>query len=65
MSNFQQNLKKMDWQTIDPLHKNIDIMNIQNYTIKSQKLLQRAQSLATELSHQSIEPSHLLKRFRN
>ena len=36
-------------------------MNIQNYTIKSQEVLQRAQSLATELSHQSIEPSHLLK----
>ena len=36
-------------------------MNIQNYTIKSQEVLQRAQNLATELSHQSIEPSHLLK----
>ena len=36
-------------------------MNIQNYTIKSQEVLQRAQSLAKELSHQSIEPSHLLK----
>lgn len=36
-------------------------MNIQNYTIKSQEVLQRAQSLATELSHQAIEPVHLLK----
>ena len=36
-------------------------MNIQNYTIKSQEVLKRSQSLATELSHQSVEPSHLLK----
>lgn len=36
-------------------------MNIQNYTIKSQEVLQRAQSIATEKSHQSIDSFHLLK----
>lgn len=36
-------------------------MNIQNYTIKSQEVLQKAQRIAAEKSHQSIDSIHLLK----
>ena len=36
-------------------------MNINQFTIKSQEAVQRAQQLATEHNHQSIENGHLLK----
>ncbi len=36
-------------------------MNFNNYTIKSQEVLQRAQLLAQELGHQHIENEHLFK----
>jgi ATP-dependent Clp protease ATP-binding subunit ClpB len=36
-------------------------MNLSNLTIKSQEVMQRAQQLAMERSHQAIEPAHLLK----
>ncbi|NND89078.1 MAG: AAA family ATPase, partial [Flavobacteriaceae bacterium] len=36
-------------------------MNFNNYTIKSQEAIQRAQQLAQELGHQQIENEHLLK----
>ncbi len=36
-------------------------MNFNNYTIKSQEAIQRAQSLAQELGHQQIENEHILK----
>ncbi|MEE4355637.1 MAG: ATP-dependent chaperone ClpB [Desulfococcaceae bacterium] len=35
-------------------------MRFDKFTIKSQELLQNAQSLADDLSHQQIEPEHLL-----
>ena len=36
-------------------------MNFNNYTIKSQEVLQRAQLLAQELGHQQLENEHLFK----
>lgn len=36
-------------------------MNFNNYTIKSQEVLQRAQLLAQEMGHQQIENEHLFK----
>ncbi|MCK0156594.1 ATP-dependent chaperone ClpB [Cellulophaga sp. F20128] len=36
-------------------------MNINNFTIKSQEILQRAQLLAQELGHQQIENEHIYK----
>jgi ATP-dependent Clp protease ATP-binding subunit ClpB len=36
-------------------------MNFNNLTIKSQEVLQQAQQLAQELSHQQIEDAHLVK----
>jgi len=36
-------------------------MNFNNYTIKSQEVLQRAQLLAQELGHQQIENEHIFK----
>ncbi len=36
-------------------------MNLNNFTIKSQEAVQRAQQIAMEQQHQAIEPAHLLK----
>ena len=36
-------------------------MNFDNYTIKSQEAIQKAQQIATASTHQSIENGHLLK----
>ncbi|HEX5002082.1 MAG TPA: ATP-dependent chaperone ClpB [Bacteroidia bacterium] len=36
-------------------------MNLNNFTIKSQEVVQQAQQLAMEAGHQAIEPGHLLK----
>jgi ATP-dependent Clp protease ATP-binding subunit ClpB len=36
-------------------------MNLNNFTIKSQQVIQHAQELATSMNHQAIEPVHLLK----
>ena len=36
-------------------------MNLQNLTLKTQEVLQRAQQLAQEYTHQQIENSHILK----
>ena len=35
-------------------------MRFDKFTIKSQELIQNAQSLASEHNHQQIEPEHLL-----
>jgi ATP-dependent Clp protease ATP-binding subunit ClpB len=35
-------------------------MNLNNFTIKSQEALQKAQQLAMEQAHQAIEPGHIL-----
>ncbi len=39
----------------------IEIMNINNFTIKSQEAIQQAQQLAQELGHQQVENEHLYK----
>jgi len=36
-------------------------MNINNFTIKSQEAIQKAQEIASKYQHQAIEPAHLLK----
>ena len=36
-------------------------MRFDKFTIKSQELIQGAQTLASQLGHQQIEPEHLLK----
>ncbi|NUQ23484.1 MAG: ATP-dependent chaperone ClpB [Saprospiraceae bacterium] len=36
-------------------------MNLNNFTLKAQEAVQRAQQIALEREHQSIEPAHLLK----
>ena len=36
-------------------------MNLNNFTIKSQEAIQSAQQTAESMSHQSIEPAHILK----
>jgi len=41
--------------------KNIDIMNLNNFTIKSQEAVQQAQQIAAGMQQQSIETGHLLK----
>ncbi|PID67847.1 MAG: ATP-dependent chaperone ClpB [Flavobacteriia bacterium] len=39
-------------------------MNLNNFTIKSQEAIQRAQQLAQEMGHQHIENAHILKAIR-
>jgi ATP-dependent Clp protease ATP-binding subunit ClpB len=39
----------------------LDIMNFNNYTIKSQEVVQKAQNIAQSLGHQQIENEHLFK----
>lgn len=41
--------------------QNNKIMNFNNYTIKSQEAIQRAQQLAQEYGHQQIENEHIFK----
>ena len=36
-------------------------MNINNFTIKAQEAVQKAQEIATARQHQAIESGHLLK----
>ena len=36
-------------------------MNLQNFTIKSQELIQQAQQLAMQSDHQQITNDHILK----
>ncbi|TXF76355.1 ATP-dependent chaperone ClpB [Chryseobacterium sp.] len=36
-------------------------MNLNQYTVKSQEAIQKAQQIAMEFGHQSIEPQHLLE----
>ena len=36
-------------------------MNINNFTIKAQEVIQRAQQIALDLSQQALEPAHLMK----
>ena len=36
-------------------------MNLNNFTIKSQEVVQYAQQLAQEMAHQQIENEHLFK----
>ena len=40
-------------------------MNLNNYTIKSQEVIQQAQQLAQGLDHQQIENEHILKAIFN
>jgi len=41
--------------------ENTNVMNFNNYTIKSQETVRRAQELAQEYGHQQIENEHLFK----
>ena len=43
------------------INQKISVMNLNNFTIKSQEAVQSAQQLASTLGHQSVEPVHLLK----
>lgn len=43
------------------LSENINAMNFNNFTIKSQEALQHAQQIAQSMEHQQIENEHLLK----
>jgi ATP-dependent Clp protease ATP-binding subunit ClpB len=43
------------------MKKNIHIMNLNNYTIKSQEAIQQAQQIAQSHSNQQIENEHLFK----
>ena len=36
-------------------------MNLNNFTIKSQEAVQRAQQLALRYGHQAFEPAHLMQ----
>ena len=36
-------------------------MNLNQYTVKSQEAIQKAQQIAMEFGNQSIEPQHLLE----
>lgn len=36
-------------------------MNLNQFTVKSQEAIQKAQQIAMEFGHQSIEPQHLLE----
>ncbi|HCO20043.1 MAG TPA: hypothetical protein DIT47_02845, partial [Flavobacteriaceae bacterium] len=36
-------------------------MNLNQYTTKSQEAIQKAQQIALDFGHQSIEPQHLLE----
>jgi ATP-dependent Clp protease ATP-binding subunit ClpB len=40
-------------------------MNLNNFTIKSQEAVQKASEIAQSMSHQAIEPSHILKGIFN
>ena len=40
-------------------------MNFNNYTIKSQEVIQQAQQLAMDFNHQQIENEHLAKAIFN
>jgi ATP-dependent Clp protease ATP-binding subunit ClpB len=40
-------------------------MNLNNFTIKSQEAIQKASEIAQTMSHQAIEPAHLLKGVLN
>ena len=42
-------------------HQNRQTMNFNNFTIKSQEAIQRAQQLAQELGHQQLENEHIFK----
>ncbi len=42
-------------------NKNDSIMNINNFTIKAQEAVQKAQEIATARQHQTIETGHLMK----
>ena len=35
-------------------------MNLNNFTIKSQEVIQQAQNLAMQHNHQAIEPGHIM-----
>ncbi|MBK8700621.1 MAG: ATP-dependent chaperone ClpB [Saprospiraceae bacterium] len=39
-------------------------MNLNNFTIKSQEVIQRAQQLAMQFQQQAIEPAHILKAIQ-
>ena len=41
--------------------KNINTMNFNNYTIKSQEAIQQAQQIAQGMEHQHIENEHIFK----
>ena len=43
------------------LIKKITIMNLNQYTVKSQEAIQKAQQIALEFGNQSLEPQHLLE----
>ncbi len=40
-------------------------MNLDNFTLRSQEIIQKAFTLATELKHQAVETGHLLKAMLN
>jgi ATP-dependent Clp protease ATP-binding subunit ClpB len=40
-------------------------MNLNNFTIKSQEAIQKAQEIAQSMNHQAIEPGHILKGVLN
>jgi ATP-dependent Clp protease ATP-binding subunit ClpB len=40
-------------------------MNLNNFTIKSQEAIQKAQEIAQSMNHQAIEPGHILKGIFN
>jgi ATP-dependent Clp protease ATP-binding subunit ClpB len=44
--------------------KNTSTMNFNNYTVKSQEAIQKAQELAQGSGHQQIEPVHLLQAIQ-
>jgi len=50
---------------IDNKEKNIFIMNLNNFTIKSQEAIQQAFSIAAGYQHQAVETGHLLKAVIN
>ncbi len=51
----------MVWQRIWAARLNSKKMNLNNFTIKSQEAIQKAQELALVNQNQSIETGHLLK----
>jgi ATP-dependent Clp protease ATP-binding subunit ClpB len=40
-------------------------MNLNNFTIKSQEVIQKASEIAQSMNHQAIEPGHILKAIFN